>query len=241
MRWLLQWRFLALLLALALLVVVYPLLHRAYETRVIFDALLSTVFLAALLLEFRARRAQVVALALGVPTVVGVWTDYVLPGAPRLPLVIGFHLAAVAFCGFVVAALLRQIVHQKTVTADSIYGAFCGYLLVGLAFSHLYCLLEVVEPGAFAGSATITSGLRDVARRHYLLLYFSFVTLTTVGYGDITPAAGPAQGLAVVEAILGQFYIAGLIAELIGKKVSAAVCDPDRARDAEPGGVSSHA
>jgi voltage-gated potassium channel Kch len=62
--------------------------------------------------------------------------------------------------------------------------------------------------------------------RYFLLAYFSLVTLATVGYGDITPATELARSLAVVEAIVGQFYIAVLIADLIGKKLSQAVAHP---------------
>jgi hypothetical protein len=223
MTWWFQRRFLALLLALGLLLVVYPLLRTAVGTRLLLDALLTIVFVAAFLTIFSQSRFRLLALLLGVPTIVGAWIGYVLPGLPRLPLVVSFHLVAALFFGFTVATILRAIHREQTVSADAIYGAFCGYLLVGLAFGHLYCVTEATNPGSFQGSEQFSTQLQVEARHHFLLTYFSFVTLTSVGYGDITPGSGTARSLAVVEAILGQFYIAALIGELIGKRVSQAM------------------
>jgi voltage-gated potassium channel len=223
MRWWFRRKFLALLLALGLLVVVYPVLRSAFSTRLLLDALLTVVFLAAFLTIFSQSRFRLLALLLGVPTIVGAWIDYVVPGLPRLPLVVGFHLVAALFLGFTVATILRAIHREETVSTDAIYGAFCGYLLVGLAFGHLYCVTESLNPGSFQMSEQFPPQLQVEARHHFILSYFSFVTLTSVGYGDITPGSGTARSLAVVEAIIGQFYIAVLIGELIGKRVSQVV------------------
>jgi hypothetical protein len=187
------------------------------------DGLITIVFLAALLAIFAESAFRLVALVLGIPTIVGVWIDYVLPGLPRLPLVVGFHLVAALFFGFTVATILRAVHKEVTVSADAIYGAFCGYLLVGLAFGHLYCVMEFINPGSFKGSEELSTQLQVQAGHHALLTYFSLVTLTSVGYGDITPGSGAVRSLAVIEAMIGQFYIAVLIGELIGKRVSQAM------------------
>jgi hypothetical protein len=223
MRWLFQRRFLVLLLALGLLVIVYPVMHGAFSTRLLLDALLSIVFLAAFLMVFSQGRFRTLALFLAVPTIVGAWIDYVLPGLPRIPLQVSFHLVAALFFGFTVTCILGTIHREKGVSADAIYGAFCGYVVVGLAFGHLYCVAETLTPGSFQGSPQLLTQLHEDDRHHVLLAYFSLVTLTSVGYGDIIPGSGPVRSLAVVEAILGQFYIAVLIGELIGKRVSQAV------------------
>jgi hypothetical protein len=223
MNWLLRRRFLALLLTLLMLLVAYPFLRKAYDTRLLLDVLFTAVFLAALLVVFQRKRFRVVAVLLGLPPLVGLWTDYFLPGVPRLPLAVGVHAVAAVFLVFCVATILHDIYRQGTVSADSIFGAFCGYLLVGMIFSHLYSLIEWLEPGSFQANEAITLRLHHEDRRFFLLTYFSFMTLTTVGYGDVTPVAEGAQGLAVVEALLGQLYIAVLIAELIGKRVTSHV------------------
>jgi len=194
-------KYLALLVSLIVLVVVFPLLRVATETRLLLDFLFSLVFLAALLVVFESNRSRVAALLLGVPTLVGLWTGYLIPGIARLPLQVGFHALAALFFGFAIGVILRGIHREVGVSADSVYGAFCGYLLLGLAFAHVFCLLELLEPGSFRG-AGFSIQLRD-DRRHFLLVYFSFPTLTTVGYGDITPSSDAARSLAMIEAILG--------------------------------------
>jgi hypothetical protein len=220
---LVQRRFLVLLLALAMLVVVSPFLRSAFGTRLLLDGLLTVVFLAAYFMVFSRSPFRVPALVLGIPTLIGAWIDYVFPGIPRVPVLVSFHLVAAVFFSFAVVIILRSIHKEASVSADAIYGAICGYLLIGLAFGHLYCLTECLNPEAFRGIEQFSMPLQVEDRHHLLLTYFSFVTLTSVGYGDITPRSGPTRSLAVVEAMVGQFYIAVLIGELIGKRVSQAV------------------
>jgi hypothetical protein len=225
MNWWVRHRFQALLLALLLLLVVYPLLRDAVGGRILFDALFILVFLAALLVGFTQKPLRLVALLLFLPTMIGTWTGYVIPGLPPVPLTLAFHLCATLFLGFMVAVILQTIFGEKSVSADSIYGALCGYLLAGVVFGHLYCVLEILTPGSFSGGGAVMSELGDQEPRLFLLTYFSLITVTTVGYGDITPVSSPARGLAALEAVLGQIYIAVLIAELIGKRVSQTVSD----------------
>jgi hypothetical protein len=151
---------------------------------------------------------------------IGLWTSDKLPGLARVPVAVGFHFCAVAFLVYTVATILRDIAREGPVSRDSIFGAFCGYVLVALAFGHLYCLLEAIAPGSFVGRGLIPQQLPSGDRLLYLLNYFTIVTLTTVGFGDVAPASDAARGLSAVEAIAGQFYIAVLIAELIGRRLS---------------------
>jgi hypothetical protein len=223
MRLLTERKYGALLLSLLVLLIFFPLLGGAPVTRLLFHLIFSFVFVAAIVTVFPNHRLRGVAAVLGIPTMVGLWTGYLLPDVPRLPVAVGFHILAAVFFCFTIGVILWSIHREKGVSADSVYGGFSGYLLAGLAFGHLFNMLELLEPGSFRGDE-FTPALTD-ARRHFLLTYFSFVTLTTVGYGDITPGSDTARSLAVVEAIVGQFYIAVLVAELIGKRVSAAVAD----------------
>jgi hypothetical protein len=226
MEWLLGRRFLVLLIALLLALVVYPVLHDTFDARIVMDIVFMILFLAALQVVFIKGHLRIFALVLGIPTMVGLWTGYFLPGLPRMPLAIAFHLFAVLFFAFTIATILWVIIRAPNITADSIYGAFCGYFLVGLAFGHLYWAIEYIIPGSFRGDVVFHAQLQDEHRRRFLLTYFSFITLTTVGYGDIVPVSASARAFAVVEAILGQFYIAVLIAELIGKRVAQALTGP---------------
>jgi hypothetical protein len=228
-RWF-QQKYLALLLALGMLLIVYPLLRSAFSTRILLDVLITIVFLAAFLIIFSERHWRLLALALAVPTLIGAWSHYVLPGLPRLPLLVGFHLVAALLFGLTVVTILRAIHKEEGVSADAIYGALCGYVLVGLTFGHLYCVTESLNPGSFYGNEQFSTQLQREDRQYPTFVYFSLVTLTSVGYGDITPRIGFARSLAVVDAIIGQFYIAVLIGELIGKRVSQTISRRPAAR-----------
>jgi hypothetical protein len=227
MEWWLRRRFLVLLVTLVVSLVCYPLLHDTLQAHILSDVLLILVFIAAFRVVFGTGRSRVLALLLGIPHLVGLWTGYVLPGLPRSPMAIGLHLFAALFLGYAVATILRSILREKVVTADSIYGAFCGYLLIGMVFGHLDCVIEIAIPGSFRGDTEFTSQLQLEHHRHFLLTYFSFITLTTVGYGDVVPIKSAARGMAMVEAVTGQFYVVVLIAELIGKKVAQAITGPE--------------
>lgn len=224
MNWLLQRRFLALLIAVILLLVVNPLLRIVGAGELLFSVLHTLVFVAAYLAVFSNRTEQLVALLLATPTLVGAWTGYVLPGVRNPSLAASIHLLAATFLCFSVATILRRINHEKAVSAEGVYGAFCGYLLVGVAFGHIYCALDSFVPGSFRGE-NIVEQLAEENRRLFLLTYFSFVTLTTAGYGDIIPGTDAARGVAMAETVIGQFYLAVLVAEIIGKRVSQAISD----------------
>jgi hypothetical protein len=216
-------KFLMLLLTLFILMVVHPLLHATFAERLLWDVFFTCLVLVAFFVLFTERHLKLPAILLGVPTVAGAWIGYHVPGVPRLPALVAFHLVAAVFFGFTVGAILRRIYQDKNISSESIYAAFCGYVLVGLAFGHLYTVIESVHPGSFHASAAMADAPPGEDKVFFLLSYFSLITLTTVGYGDITPAGHGARGLAVVEGILGQFYIAVLIGELIGKRVAEAL------------------
>ena len=108
----------------------------------------------------------------------------------------------------------------RAVTGDSLAGALGGYLLAGVVFSHLYCALEIVSPRSFRVPDDMVPQLTDPGQRPYVFNYYSFVTLTSVGYGDILPVTQPARSLSCVEAVVGQFYMATVIAGLVGVRVS---------------------
>jgi hypothetical protein len=104
------------------------------------------------------------------------------------------------------AILSMSVLGEGRVDAERICAALCVYLLTGIAFGGLYAALEIAAPGSLSGRAPI--GLQEA-------FYFSFVTLATLGYGDITPVASAPRALAVLEVVFGQLYLAVLIARLV--------------------------
>ena len=95
-----------------------------------------------------------------------------------------------------------------------------------MVFAHCYWFIETASPGSFHGDGEFAADLADPKQSLFALNYYSFVTLASVGANDVTPARAAARGVTVLEAICGQFYIAVLIADLIGKKVGAALAQP---------------
>ena len=109
--------------------------------------------------------------------------------------------------------LLRYVFSVKKVSADSIFAALAAYLLLAFLWSVAYRLIALFDMAAFSGLENIAT---EAARRTLGLLYYSLVTITTLGYGDITPVSLMARMLAAVEAVAGSFYMAVLIAWLMG-------------------------
>jgi uncharacterized membrane protein len=111
---------------------------------------------------------------------------------------------------------MRQVAVGNDISLNRIVGAVCVYLLLGVMWSIAYSVLEYLQPGSF-------KGLTDLAMPEWNpdWIYFSFVTITTLGYGDISPLTQTARSLSLAEAIVGQFYIAVLVAGLVSAYISA--------------------
>jgi len=116
------------------------------------------------------------------------------------------------FFSYVTGIMLRHVfLHTRRVSTDTICGALSVYLLMGVAWAFAYALLELAEPSSFFFGATAAGGKTDIAR----FLSFSFVTLTTLGYGNVIPVTPKGEALATTEAIVGQIYLTVLVARLV--------------------------
>ncbi len=124
-------------------------------------------------------------------------------------------LALFIFLLLVAFNTLRQVGFSDNISLNRIVGAICIYLLLGVIWSIAYTVLEFLQPGSFKGMTEMVSPLRNPD-----WIYFSFVTITTLGYGDITPVTQTAKTLSFAEAIVGQFYIAVLVAGLVSAYIS---------------------
>ena len=113
------------------------------------------------------------------------------------------------------------------VGGDDVLGAICGYLLAGIAWGSLYLLVELLVPGSFSVQQAIAGQLGGWYARQAVFDYYSLMTLTTIGYGDITPIRPPATSLTWIEAMFGQFYIAVIVAQLVGLRLAEALQPTD--------------
>ena len=128
--------------------------------------------------------------------------------------------------GIAAVAALRFALGSTAVDAEHIAAALSAYLLAGLLFAALYMLVERVLPGSLVGAETTEAGGLTLPTA----IYFSYVTLATLGYGDIVPREGVARGLAVVEALGAQLYLTVMVARLVGLHAQGA----RRRQDGEP-------
>jgi hypothetical protein len=111
------------------------------------------------------------------------------------------------------SVVLGQTLRSGPVTFHRLHGAVAAYLLLGIIWAYAYALVALLGPGAFSGAVSPADGPRG-------FFYFSFVTLTTVGYGDVLPVHPVARSLAVLEAVTGPLYLAILIARLVSVAVA---------------------
>jgi hypothetical protein len=132
----------------------------------------------------------------------------------------GGHLIGALFFAAVAVKVVWSIFTSHELTLDSVFGAICGYLFLGVAWGLTYAAIDAANPKAFHFENAIRPQVERSAADSHIFFYYSFVTLTTVGYGDITPVSIPARTLSWVEALTGQLYLAVLIAGLISALVA---------------------
>lgn len=199
-------RFHYLLGSLVLLLAVYPYVGAGPTGPAALKVLSSFVLITGVYAVSDRRRQVVIAGLLAIPAFGFGWL-HVITGAP----VIGTAeiVFTLLFYAFTALVGLSQVLGERRITTDTIYGAVSVYLLMGLTWANAYALVESVNPGSFSTE----SG--DGAFTFPAFIYFSFVTLTTLGYGDITPITDQARSLAVLEMVSGTLYIAVLIARLV--------------------------
>jgi len=186
--------------------VLRPMLH---------DVVVMIALLAVFLVVFEGRVDRLLAVAAGIVTIGCNWARYALQENGGAAVAVAHDVALALFFGFAVVEILRGIFRQRTIRADDVLGSVCGYLLAGAAWASLYSLVDYVLPESFSLSPSIGMQLDAWHSRHALFDYFSLVTLTTMGYGDVIPIRAPAVTLSWMEAVFGQFYIAIVVAQLV--------------------------
>src|SRR5213079_484152 len=198
-----------LLIALALLFTGAPFVEEIKGGELIVSGLFSLVLLAGVVAVADRKRLLVISLVLAIPAITGRWINHFRPHLvpPAVFLVAGLVLVA-----FVVVNLLRFVLRAPSVNTEVLCASISAYLMLGLMWTMAYWLVDQLTPGG-AFSFNTNAGPRSI--NGFNGFYFSFVTLSTVGYGDITPVSRMARWLAAMEAITGLLYVAVLIARLV--------------------------
>lgn len=204
-------RFLCLLALMLGMLVLAPLFDEGIGAPLLDDVFLTAVCISATYAFSRNRWLLVSLIGLALPALCATWAG--LLHHTRWLTVLGGACEA-AFLGALTVAILAHIFRERDVSADTIAGAIVVYLLMAVMWSQVYLVLETLRPGSFVFSGA--AGAMSLP----LLKYFSFVTITTVGYWDITPATAGARALANLEAVVGQLYLVIQVAWLVGMHVS---------------------
>ena len=148
------------------------------------------------------------------PLIIATWSTYFVEIRTVSLLT---RIFGVLFFAYAVINILRIIAKSEKVTRETIFAAVVAYLLIALMWAFLYMILERVSPGSFSFPETGSRG------QTIQFEYLSFVTITTLGYGDITPVTDKASALVMIEAVVGQIYLVVLVAWLVG-----CMCHGDR-------------
>ena len=219
-----------LLIAIVALFAVRPFLGDSGAGAIVFSLSMLLVLLIALLtieiddligerdvLLVQRRRRRFVGWALAVPAITErLWLFF----APSPRLILVGSISWLVFFAYVSWSQLRSLLKQRAVTSETISMSMSIYLLLGLTWGLVYIVIFTCHPEAFSFGTS-----PGVEEQHMfpVFIYFSLTTLSTIGYGDITPLTLPARYAAVAEGITGQFYLAILVARLVGMQMSQGV------------------
>lgn len=209
-----QNNFYYLLAALLFLLLILPVIRDLYGSTNRFVGQL--VFSTALIFSVLGLAKSIKWLLTGLLLVLGgIFCMYLYLFTQYLPLLYIALSSDFLFLTLVIAIATQQVIHSEAITLHNIAGAICVYILLGVIWSVLYMFIYMLIPESFSGINEVNQQIQFSD-----FLYFSFVTLTTLGYGDLLPLSATAKTLAFIEAIFGQFYMATLVAGLVAIHIS---------------------
>jgi hypothetical protein len=199
-----------LLIAMVSIFVLRPFMEEYARMGLLTDIFFCMVLLSGIFAFTDRRKARPVAVAIVIPALILQVASYFHP-SDSIEIVKRIFFAV--FLAYLLIVILSHIFRQKEVTEDLITGAVCAYFLIGLVWTFIFYFLELAREGSFSIAKTSPQDIGP-------FLYYSFVTLATLGYGDIVPLTSPARSLGVLEAVAGQLYLAITIARLVSAHAS---------------------
>jgi voltage-gated potassium channel len=179
------------------------------------DLLVITTLITGLFAANPKKHVKIISICFAVLTVAVVWVGEVMGGQG---LKISSDVCLAVFFGYVASMIFYDIWTTRGVTFDTIIGSLCVYVLIGATWAFFYSLTELFVPNSFQLTIMTDSANAEnlIHSRNYpLLMYYSFVTLCSLGFGDMLPISPAARMLSTGEAIVGQFYLAIFVARLI--------------------------
>lgn len=193
--------------SLVLLMVIFPFIQGPSSSSAF--TILFTLLLGAAVMTIRGGRWLKVVALLSLAASVASRLAFMLTGEVWLePL---SYLFATTTLAWVTVFLFLSLFETKEVTSTTLWEAVSVYILIGLTWASVFTIVETTSPGSFEDTS-----LPGAAMNFPTFIYYSFVTLATLGYGDIVPMSQEARGLAIMEALTGVLYMAILISRLVG-------------------------
>lgn len=192
------------LASLIAIILVFPYFEQSTVGDILFVCLFSALLLAALYEVSDSPRQVAIGVLLAIPTLLASWTDVFLPSQSTQ---VAELIAITIFLTYILLAILKRVLAARVVTLTELYRAVNLYIMIGIAFGMIYTLIELLMPRSFQftfGENTFSS-----------IFYFSFVALSTAGFGDIIAVSPIARSVVIIEMIIGVMYMAVLIGLLV--------------------------
>lgn len=215
-----QRKYLSLLCAILALLVIQPIASAFGVGESLFEVLVVFVMAVLVLVLSRERVWRFVAAAVCIAAAILSTASHFLTSSAQNATLTASHAIGALFFVLVAGKIIRSILAAQELSWDMVFGAICGYLLLGVAWGLTYAMLHVANPEAFQFGNDIRLQMEEGDYSRNVFIYYSFVTLTTVGYGDVSALSTTARTLSWVEAVVGQLYLAVLIAGLISALVA---------------------
>ena len=204
-------RFFILLCLVMGLLVLAPILNRFIAARIFLDTFITAIAVSMVYTISYKKYHAIVEVVLAVVMLSTIWLQYLYQD--KTVAAIG-TIAGIFFVLIIIVNILMFMINSEVVTSEVIYAALLSYLLAALMWAFLYTFLELVDPTSFNIDL-------DKPTSYFLVFqYYSIVTITTLGYGDITPVTDVAKAFSALEALAGQLYLVVVVAWLVGMHVS---------------------
>ncbi len=209
-------RFLFLLISIIGFLLLGPIFEEFIKIRIIMDIFLTITLISGIYAISKRKSIVIVAAFLTLPLFMSTWSNYFVENSS-----INFigNCFGILFAAFTLIVIFSFIFRENEVTLNVICAAIVVYLLAAIMWAFIFTVLENIQPGSF----TLAEGHMKFKDSRFLFIYYSFVTITTLGYGDIYPLTSKACSLSFLEAVFGQMYLAVIIARLVGIQITQSI------------------
>lgn len=217
-----KWRFAYLFITILVLMGLEPVQMKIGYLDILLDIIFTAVLIAAINVVSFNKKQTVIGLILAVPAFISTWATS-FSSQPWLLLTASF--SGVAFFLFLSLAIFIFVINQEYISRDLMSGAAVVYLLLAIMWAFVYRGIDTIQPGSFFISE------HDNIEQGFPYMYFSIVTITTLGYGDIHPVSYASRTAASLQALIGQIYLVFTVARLVGIHTSQSLEKKKRSYD----------